>query len=339
MLIWKKKKKCENSEPKNEPVIFWNKCDKGNYVAHKYIRELKELEKNIGNIPKQKELARDIGKLEKGCMGEDEIEYYLETCSFQFPVYCLRDVFLQTEDIAAQIDFILITPKYIYSIESKNWKDKIKATSEGWFRITKETQVPIDDPIVQNRIHLEVIRRVLEKVMKKPADFHYQSLVVNANKHENKWDCSEMDESKKRQVVYLKELPERIKENEENSSVEAFEHDTLKEVADLILLRQDQKKYYTREMEKVRQKYFEKTSEDEAIEELTMLLLYLSSKKNVSHKGDRMWSWKNYCYDILNRLDEGDYIDQTVYTEKKVYLTGKGVERAKRLMGKYGIGD
>ena len=79
--------------------------------------------------------------------------------------------------------------------------------------------------------------------------------------------------------------------------------------------------------------------------ELTMMLLYLSRFKDrdiPSLDGREIFNaWKGYDFDILNELDDEDYIRQGAHPSrsKSVYITETGIEMAKELLDKYGIAD
>lgn len=82
---------------------------------------------------------------------------------------------------------------------------------------------------------------------------------------------------------------------------------------------------------------------DEAMRELTMMLIYLSR----SARGEKFdeatdfYAWKGYDFDILNELDDADYIRQGNHPSrsKSVYITESGMEQAQKLLVKYGIED
>lgn len=84
-------------------------------------------------------------------------------------------------------------------------------------------------------------------------------------------------------------------------------------------------------------------SSNEAVNELTMMLLYLSrfTEQNRFSGGSDFYAWKGYNFDILNELDEEDFIRQGSHPSrsKSVYITETGMEKAKELMVKYGIDD
>lgn len=82
---------------------------------------------------------------------------------------------------------------------------------------------------------------------------------------------------------------------------------------------------------------------EEAMRELTLMLLYLSrfaQGKKFSEAKD-FNAWKGYDFNILNKLDDADYIRQGNHPSrsKSVYITESGMERARELLAKYGIDD
>ena len=86
-----------------------------------------------------------------------------------------------------------------------------------------------------------------------------------------------------------------------------------------------------------------KTDAEKAMNELTMMLIYLSrftEGKNFFETTD-FNAWKGYNFDVLNELDEADYIRQGGHPSrtKSVYITGTGIEYAKELIEKYNIED
>ena len=74
------------------------------------------------------------------------------------------------------------------------------------------------------------------------------------------------------------------------------------------------------------------------IDELTLLLLYLTSFKDDYGLGEAQRSWKGYPFESLNELSENKLIVDS-RRSKSVYLTDEGIEEAKRLMKKYHIKD
>ena len=86
----------------------------------------------------------------------------------------------------------------------------------------------------------------------------------------------------------------------------------------------------------------EKVETKLALEELTMVLMYLTRfVDDPKHFPDDYYAWKGYAFDIINKLWDADYIRQGKHPSKskKVYLTEEGMEYAKQLLEKYGIED
>lgn len=89
----------------------------------------------------------------------------------------------------------------------------------------------------------------------------------------------------------------------------------------------------------------DKTNAEQAMQELTLILLYLS--KFTDHDiptfdGKPVYhAWKGYDFGILNELDDKDYIRQGGHPSrsKSVYITESGQEKARELLTKYGIED
>lgn len=87
----------------------------------------------------------------------------------------------------------------------------------------------------------------------------------------------------------------------------------------------------------------DKTSAKQAMKELTMTLLYLSrfTDGEKIFQAEDFYAWKGYSFDILNELDDADYIRQgsRPSRSKSVYITDTGKAWAKELLKKYGIED
>ena len=87
----------------------------------------------------------------------------------------------------------------------------------------------------------------------------------------------------------------------------------------------------------------DKITAEKAQKELTMILIYLSrfTEGKSFSDGKDFYAWKGYDFDILNSLDDEDYIRQgeRPSRRKSVYLTETGIDYAKELLEKYGIKD
>lgn len=74
------------------------------------------------------------------------------------------------------------------------------------------------------------------------------------------------------------------------------------------------------------------------IDELTLVLLHLTSFKEDFGLGEVQRSWKGYPFESLKELAENDFIRDSKRS-KSVYLTEKGIEQAIELMKKYNINE
>lgn len=84
----------------------------------------------------------------------------------------------------------------------------------------------------------------------------------------------------------------------------------------------------------------DKTTPEKAMKELTMILIYLSRfNENNRFESSIDMAWKGYDFDIINELDDEDYIRQGSYRSKSVALTEEGIKFARNLLNKYNIKD
>lgn len=85
----------------------------------------------------------------------------------------------------------------------------------------------------------------------------------------------------------------------------------------------------------------DKTDAKTAMEELSMMLIYLShfTERDRFSGTDSKYAWKGYNFDILDQLDEKDYIRQGSHRSKSMYITKEGEAKAKELMEKYNVAD
>ena len=79
----------------------------------------------------------------------------------------------------------------------------------------------------------------------------------------------------------------------------------------------------------------ESAMKDQAVEDLTLLLLYLTSWEEKVY-GDLTVhrAWKGYLFEVLDALEEAGYLNQT-RRAKSVTLTETGLEQARALEARY----
>lgn len=80
---------------------------------------------------------------------------------------------------------------------------------------------------------------------------------------------------------------------------------------------------------------------EQAMEDLTMALLYLSRFKEGRDFGAQNLyrAWKGYDFDVLNELEEKDFIYQGSHRAKSVSLFDEWLKRGKEILERYGISD
>jgi Mn-dependent DtxR family transcriptional regulator len=72
----------------------------------------------------------------------------------------------------------------------------------------------------------------------------------------------------------------------------------------------------------------------QTIKELTLLLIYLTSRQEDVGFKKVQRSWKGYPFEVLDELNQEGYIDGSKHA-KSVYLTEEGLDKAKELLKKY----
>lgn len=176
--------------------------------SDKKIDALKQLQKIY---PDNEKISKTLKFCELGLKGEKDIEYELKNANIG--LYVLHDVNLEFNNSRAQIDYIIITPAYIYFIECKNLIGNISVSSNGQFvreysynnKIIKEA---IYSPLTQAQRHIDIFKKIwnlnhntfldnfLDKFFNVNIDNILKPLVVMANS---------------KNILNLKEAPEDIK--------------------------------------------------------------------------------------------------------------------------------
>lgn len=163
----------------NEP-IFMKEFEKEN----QQLIDLIELSKKVVS-DKKENIDRDIAFLKQGLDGEQNVAYELKN-SF-VPMLILHDIRLEFNDYVAQMDFILITHKFIYVLETKKLNGDIEITRDGDFIRSFKTNAGkvfkkegIYSPISQNTRHITILKEILTKNSLVRA-FPIKSAVIIAN--------------------------------------------------------------------------------------------------------------------------------------------------------------
>lgn len=165
-------------------------------------------------------------------------------------MYVLRDIYLEINDLSAQIDYIVITRKYVYIIECKNLIGNIEINNAGDFIRTyelsgKRVREGIYSPITQNQRHLRVLKEVRRTAQKgilgnllfdKNFDSAYKSIIVLANP-KTYLNAKYAKKEIKNQVIRADQLIEYIKRNDANSQEASFSPEQMLKLAQFFLER------------------------------------------------------------------------------------------------------
>lgn len=155
------------------------------------LNELRALEPFLNKAGKEI-LKRDIELIKYGIIGEKNIEFELKNS--HLPIYVLRNLYYEDEDLNAQIDFLIFTPKIMIVLEAKNLFGNITVNNSGDFiremTFGKNTiKEGLYSPITQNTRHLKLLKKIvisnsntIQKIfVNKEFENYTYSLVVMAN--------------------------------------------------------------------------------------------------------------------------------------------------------------
>lgn len=188
-------------------------------------QQLKDLIELASKVTSKKKyyIEKDISLLKHGLDGEQRV--YFELKNAPISMLCFHDIRLEIGDQVAQFDFILITRKVIYVLETKKLSGDIEINQDGDFiRIIKNSEGKfikkegMESPISQNNRHVTILEKALTKegIL---SNYPIKSMVVIANPKTiiNKKYCPEQIKSniyKHDQVVnkIYKELTEKADE-------------------------------------------------------------------------------------------------------------------------------
>jgi len=173
-------------------------------------------------------IDKDIERIYKGMQGENQVAFELENSGED--MYILHDILLPyaQHPSPAQIDYLVITRKYIYVIEVKNWSGNIEIDNKGNFNhivVDKNNLVHTGSeysPVTQNQRHLEAVkgiaidemdRKLRKKVFKKSFHNDFRSLVIFSNAR-TYLDIDKASIEIKEQIVKIDQLISYIRRND-----------------------------------------------------------------------------------------------------------------------------
>lgn len=158
---------------KNVFNVLTDKRDIKEPEIYKHFNEESATISHLTELAESKDPNIDLKKVENhlklftiGQTGEKNVLFELQHS--MLPLVILHDVYLEYEDYAAQLDFVVITHKFILVLEVKKMFGNIHITDKGEFQrvITKNNRVinkeGMYSPINQVERHV----RILEKLLK-----------------------------------------------------------------------------------------------------------------------------------------------------------------------------
>lgn len=140
-----------------EPVFLKESSD-----ATSQLEKLRALEPLL-NAEGQNLIRQDMKCLEYGIAGEKNIAFELKNS--HMPMYILHDIYLESSNLSAQIDYLVFTKKMCFVIECKNLFGNVEINNAGDFIRTMEfggrrKREGIYSPITQNQRHLELMKKI-----------------------------------------------------------------------------------------------------------------------------------------------------------------------------------
>lgn len=206
------------------------------------LKEDGELSKQIDAVKKQVDMASEPEKiklksqlklLQEGETGEKNILFELKNSGID--MYILHDIRLEDGDRSAQIDFLVVTRKLIFVIESKHLIGDIEIDENNGFIRSyeyygKKIKEGFYSPVTQNQRHLQLIHDVVmnhkkNAIMRLAFDHwfsdYYQSLVVLANPKNCIRNYSK-DKQISQQVIRADQLISTIKKMNRNAKIDSY---------------------------------------------------------------------------------------------------------------------
>ncbi|MCY6483000.1 HRDC domain-containing protein [Clostridium aestuarii] len=168
-----------NNENLNEVNIDKARFLKDFSMENKQLKDLELLAGKLKDGEKKDKVNRNIYYQKQGLYGEKKV--YFELKNTFLPIICLHDIRIEYEDYIAQLDFVVISSRYICVLEAKKLNGNIRIDSNGDFirRFNNGNEQGMYSPISQNKRHINVLKYVLSKELN--IDIPFESLVILAN--------------------------------------------------------------------------------------------------------------------------------------------------------------
>ncbi|MFC4559735.1 HRDC domain-containing protein [Virgibacillus kekensis] len=130
------------------------------------IRTLEQLAKSEDSSINQKKVKDHLKLFTIGQTGEKSVLFELRNS--MLPIIVLHDVYIEFEDYEAQLDFVIVTHKFILVLEVKKLFGNVKVTDKGEFQrvITRGNRVVNKEGMYSPVSQTERQTAILEKCLK-----------------------------------------------------------------------------------------------------------------------------------------------------------------------------
>lgn len=214
-------------------------CKEGNILQLR----IKELNKKIKTATEEEKIfiEKDIRKYENSIKCENKIINTLLNC--KIPMYILKDLNIKYKDYKIQIDFLLITKKKVYILESKNTYGNIVIDNNGnFYRTYYGKKISIYNPIKKLDRNIDTVRMIINNendlitklIQNKPYDNFYNGIVVLSNEN-TIINTKQAPRNIKNKVVRLDRLVEYIKKQEKDDNNFSDNDELIKELSEKIV--------------------------------------------------------------------------------------------------------
>ena len=303
-------------------------------TENKNILNLQELLKETKDEETANSIKHNINRLYYGLIGERNVAYELKNS--HMPILILHNLYLEFNNLTAQIDFVVIGENFILVVECKNLIGEIDINNKGEFtRIFKTSTGKVYkkegmySPIVQNERHLELIKDILEKegFKRSKLDKGADQISVVANEKAIINDRFAKEKVKKR-VIKHDQLIEKLKEIEKNSNV-SFAEETMYEITNALLK-------YNKEQNIDYSKIYNKNDVDEN-EENSLNKKDINTKNNLEENIEETELYKELKKYRLDKSKEEMVRAYILYNNKQleeiVKLKPKSLEELSKVSG------
>lgn len=219
------------------PVIL-----KAESSAEKQLAKMEQFLTEITDCKLKVSLERDIAAVKAGITGENMILFELQNS--HIPMFILHDLYLEYEDLTAQIDFYIVTRRRNFVIECKNLYGNITIDRSGEFvRTIANRKEGIYSPITQGKRHLELIKQIrksekknslLKTLYEKYFYENNRSIVVLANP-KTILDTRHAPAEIRKQVIRADQLIDYIKKVNSEPGATEFSEKDMEELANFFL--------------------------------------------------------------------------------------------------------